>query len=308
MSAMIKIAIAALVAGTVQAVPYAQNAGPASGDRASMTTAAMASSTSSSMEEYTSPPSTTSGSTGSETTGFPVFGTSTANPDDLKQLAKDLQSEVTQVDRLQRLLSVDNNGKDPLTDPDQVHDVLAFDFKNAPAGGDGGRILVANEDNFPLLVGEGIAGAVAFLEPCGMNSPHTHPRATEFLTVVEGELVTGFVLENNFFKDAAAKIDALAFPFNTTLKQFEATIFPQGSIHFQFNPTCDRAIFSAALNSADPGTSQIAQNFFTLDDQIVNITLGATNSINPSDVDMFRANLPPNLVRAVDSCKATCGM
>lgn len=80
-----------------------------------------------------------------------------------------------------------------------------------------------------------------------MNSPHTHPRATEFLTVVEGQLEVGFVMENGLFKDAAKEqLNALAFPFNTTLDQFEATIFPQGSIHFQFNPTCERAIFVSA--------------------------------------------------------------
>ena len=184
-------------------------------------------------------------------------------------------------------------------------------------GGDGGRILVANEKNFPFLVSSksdgsnAISGAVAFLEPCGMNPPHTHPRATQILTVVEGELEVGFVMENGLFAAAAKDINALAFPFNTTVQQFEATIFPQGSIHFQFNPTCERSIFVAALNSADPGTSQIAQNFFVLDSDIVDITLGVTeggNKLDPSNVDQFRKNLPANLVLAVDSCKAKCGM
>lgn len=295
MSAFMKIALAALVAGAVQAVPA--NLAPSGASSMRHTSSAA-----SSMATGTSSGSKTSG-------GFPEFSTPPADAAaKASALAEKLQSKVTQNDRLQVLLSEDNAGKVPLSDPDQIHDALAFDFKNAPAGGDGGRILVANEDNFPFLVGEGIAGAVAFIEPCGMNSPHTHPRATEFLTVVQGELVTGFVLENNFFKDAAKEIDALAFPFNTTLKQFEATIFPQGSIHFQFNPTCERAIFSAALNSADPGTSQIAQNFFTLDEKIVDITLGSYDKIDPSNVDEFRAKLPPNLVRAVDSCKATCNM
>jgi oxalate decarboxylase/phosphoglucose isomerase-like protein (cupin superfamily) len=253
------------------------------------------------------------GSNGSQTTGFPSFVSSTINATAAAALAKNLNSDLTQVDRLQELLSVNHAGAVPLTEPQQVHDQLAFDFKAAPTGGDGGRILVATEKNFPLLVGENIAGAVAFIEPCGMNSPHTHPRATEFLTVVEGELEVGFVMENGLFAAAAKDINALAFPFNTTLKQFEATIFPQGSIHFQFNPTCERSIFVAALNSADPGTSQIAQNFFTLDEEIVDIALGVTggegrNKLDPSSVDQFRKNLPANLVRAVDSCKAKCGM
>jgi hypothetical protein len=276
MSAMMKIAIAALAAGIAQAKPVNVASGPNSYSNPSESSSAWSSSTSAA--SYT----TGGSNSGSQTTGFPVFVSPTASAAAVASLAKDINADLTQVDRLQELLSVNNEAKVPLTDPKAVHDALSFDFKTAPVGGDGGRILVANEANFPLLVGEGIAGAVAFIEPCGMNSPHTHPRATEFLTV------------------------ALAFPFNTTLNQFEATIFPQGSIHFQFNPTCERAIFTAALNNADPGTSQIAQNFFTLPDDIVTITLGNKNKIDPSNVDQFRANLPANLVSAVDSCKARC--
>lgn len=296
MSAMMKIAIAALAAGIAQAKPVNVASGPNAYTNPSK----------SSWSTSTSAATTVGSGSGSQTTGFPSFVSSTADATAVAALAKDINNDLTQVDRLQELLSVDNESKIPLTDPKAVHDAISFDFKTAPVGGDGGRILVANEANFPFLVGEGIAGAVAFIEPCGMNSPHIHPRATEFLTVVEGQLEVGFVMENGLFKDAAKAINALAFPFNTTLNQFEATIFPQGSIHFQFNPTCERAIFTAALNSADPGTSQIAQNFFTLPDDIVTITLGDKNKIDPSNVDQFRANLPANLVSAVDSCKARC--
>lgn len=300
---MMKIAIAALAAGLAQAKPVNVASGPNAFTNPSNSWSSPSSSVaSSSSTSY----ATGSSNGGSQTTGFPEFVSATAVPSAVAALAKEINADLTQVDRLQQLLSVDNESKVPLTDPKAVHDAIAFDFKTAPVGGDGGRILVANEANFPFLVGEGIAGAVAFIEPCGMNSPHTHPRATEFLTVVEGQLEVGFVMENGLFKDAAKEINALAFPFNTTLNQFEATIFPQGSIHFQFNPTCERAIFTAALNSADPGTSQVAQNFFTLPDDIVKITLGGKNKIDPSNVDQFRANLPANLVSAMDSCKARC--
>ena len=307
-----KLAIA-LMAGAALAKPLNMAPAPNSINTASFTTLTRPSSTGSSMTQGYTSSSSSMGSNGSQTTGFPSFVSSTIDATAAAALAKNLNSDLTQVDRLQELLSVNHAGAVPLTEPQQVHDQLAFDFKAAPTGGDGGRILVATEKNFPLLVGENIAGAVAFIEPCGMNSPHTHPRATEFLTVVEGELEVGFVMENGLFAAAAKDINALAFPFNTTLKQFEATIFPQGSIHFQFNPTCERSIFVAALNSADPGTSQIAQNFFTLDEEIVDIALGVTggqrvNKLDPSSVDQFRKNLPANLVRAVDSCKAKCGM
>jgi len=317
--------MAALIVGAAQAKPVDMAPAPYSGYTSSFTTLTRPSSTSSSMMEASTSSSKSSYSSsvsgsdsGSQTSGFPSFVSSTINATAAAKLAKQLDADLTQVDILQELLSVDHDVEKliPITDPEEVHQQLTFDFKAAPVGGEGGRILVADEKSFPFLVAgkegsQGIAGAVAFLEPCGMNSPHTHPRATEFLTVVEGELEVGFVMENGLFQAAAKNINALSFPFNTTLQQFEATIFPQGSIHFQFNPTCERSIFVAALNSAQPGTSQVAQNFFTLSEDIVDITLGVTeggNKLDPSSVDQFRKNLPANLVRAVDTCKAKCGM
>ena len=180
---MMKIAMAALMAGAAQAKPL--NMGPSSINAASFTTLTRPTSTGSSMmQESTSSSSSSSGSSnGSQTTGsgFPSFVSSTIDATAAAQLAKQLDADLTQVDVLQELLSVNHDVKNlvPITDPEDVHDQLTFDFKTAPVGGDGGRILVANEKNFPFLVSSksdgsnGISGAVAFLEPCGMNSPHT---------------------------------------------------------------------------------------------------------------------------------------
>ena len=38
-----------------------------------------------------------------------------------------------------------------------------------------------------------------------------------------------------------------------------ATVFPQGAIHFEMNPSCEPAMFVAAFNGEDPGVSQVAQ-------------------------------------------------
>lgn len=80
-----------------------------------------------------------------------------------------------------------------------------------------------------------------------MNSPHTHPRATEIIYLVEGEIETGFIAENG------------ACFIHNTLEKGHGTLFPQGSIHYQINTGCKPAIFVAALSDEDPGTSQIAQ-------------------------------------------------
>ncbi|SMQ51646.1 unnamed protein product [Zymoseptoria tritici ST99CH_3D1] len=220
-------------------------------------------------------------------------------------LAKEAQADVTNVARFNTLLTVNGDGKE-LLPANELRDRVVFDFgaRAAPLG-KGGRFVLANENNFPILVEQGISTAVAFLEPCSMNSPHTHPRATEWLTVVQGQVKTGFMLENGFL--AGKETGQLTTQVSAELSAFQGTIFPQGSIHFQFNDQCEPATFIATLNSADPGTSQVAQNFFFLDDRVVDVALGEINQINGKNIDQFRTTLPANLVQAVDSCLARCG-
>ena len=81
-----------------------------------------------------------------------------------------------------------------------------------------------------------------------MNAPHTHPRATEFLYVVDGP-----AMEAGFIEEEGAR-----FVLNTVTKG-QGTVFPKGSIHYQINTGCEPLTFVAALNDEDPGTSQIAQ-------------------------------------------------
>ncbi|RUS13109.1 hypothetical protein BC938DRAFT_478127, partial [Jimgerdemannia flammicorona] len=80
-----------------------------------------------------------------------------------------------------------------ITDPTN----FVFDFAHAEVKQEaGGRIVASNTKNFPALIGHGIAMAVGFIEPCGINLPHIHNRATEILFVVSGEFETGFFIEN----------------------------------------------------------------------------------------------------------------
>ncbi|KAJ7488463.1 spherulin-1B precursor [Mycena galericulata] len=114
-----------------------------------------------------------------------------------------------------------------------LRQLTVFDFNNqAPAAGaKGGSILLATVDNFPILEELGISGAISFVQSCGLNIPHTHPRASQFIFVVEG----------------------------SSLGTYQGTAFPMGSIHYQQNPTCSPAVFVAALNNEDPGRSDITK-------------------------------------------------
>ncbi|KAF3028728.1 hypothetical protein E8E12_000724, partial [Didymella heteroderae] len=216
-----------------------------------------------------------------------------AAPTDKAYFLQNLFLAPTVVKRFQRLLV---QGDVLLTGP-ALEALTVFDFNGAvPApNANGGATKAANIETFPILTGLGISTTLGFLEPCGINTPHVHPRATEFLTLVEGSnLKFGYVLENGLVGAGSNPEIAGA------LKKFEGTVFPQGSIHFQFNDNCERATFVASLNSEDPGTSQIAQSFFALDSQVVNATLGFPKEIAGHNIKKFRKYIPANLAQDME--------
>ncbi|KAJ7260413.1 hypothetical protein B0H12DRAFT_1231707 [Mycena haematopus] len=75
-----------------------------------------------------------------------------------------------------------------------------------------------------------------------------------------------------------------------------------GSIHYQQNPTCSKAMFVAGLSNEDPGRSDIATNFFMLPSAIVNATLGFPTTIGGDNIDQWRDHIPANLALGVDKC------
>ncbi|KAJ8114640.1 hypothetical protein OPT61_g3520 [Boeremia exigua] len=215
------------------------------------------------------------------------------------ELFRDLFTAPTAIKRFQRLLT---QGSTLLTG-DALRALTVFSFNNATpaAGAKGGATKAANIETFPILTGLGISTTLGFLEPCGINTPHVHPRATEFLTVVAGSnLKFGYVLENGLVP--AGQNQEIAGVLGT----FEGTVFPQGSIHFQFNDNCEKATFVASLNSEDPGTSQVAQNFFSLNSGVVNATLGFPKTIDGENIEQFRKMIPANLAQDVDVCLKRC--
>ncbi|KAJ9607455.1 hypothetical protein H2200_008528 [Cladophialophora chaetospira] len=163
----------------------------------------------------------------------------------------------------------------------------------------GGQVDLANRANFPILTGLGISAAGIFFEPCGLNTPHIHPDATEFLTVVtDSNIETGFVLENGFVAEQ-----------RTNLTLFQGTVFPQGSIHWQQNLDCSPAVAIAGLNSEDPGASSIAQNFLiNTSGDIVDAALGFPKSIDANNFADFKKAIPVSLAQGVEECLIRCNI
>ena len=124
----------------------------------------------------------------------------------------------------------------------------------------------------------GISAARIDYAPYGQNPPHTHPRATEILTVLEGTLLVGFVTsnpENRLISKVLYKGDVF--------------VFPVGLIHFQFNIGHTNAVAIAALSSQNPGVITIAKAVF-----------GSNPAINP-DVLSRAFQLDKNVVEYLQS-------
>ncbi|KAM0006924.1 hypothetical protein Hdeb2414_s0016g00486641 [Helianthus debilis subsp. tardiflorus] len=115
----------------------------------------------------------------------------------------------------------------------------------------GSNVTSVTVAELPGLNTLGISMARIDFAPWGINPPHTHPRATEILTVIEGRLLVGFVTSN---------------PENRLITQVlekgDVFVFPQGLIHFQKNVGNGNALAIAGLSSQNPGVITIANAVF----------------------------------------------
>ncbi|PUZ75715.1 LOW QUALITY PROTEIN: hypothetical protein GQ55_1G227500 [Panicum hallii var. hallii] len=135
-----------------------------------------------------------------------------------------------------------------------ANDVVAEDFFFSDlhmAGGNttnkqGSAVTPVNVAQIAGLNTMGITLARMDYAPFGQNPPHTHPRGTEILTVLEGSLYVGFVTSNPDNK-LLAKV----------LNKGDVFVFPEGLIHFQFNYGTKNAVALAALSSQNPGAFNV---------------------------------------------------
>ncbi|XP_022151694.1 germin-like protein subfamily 1 member 7 [Momordica charantia] len=115
----------------------------------------------------------------------------------------------------------------------------------------GSNVTLVNVDKLPGLNTLGVSLARIDYAPYGLNPPHTHPRATELLVVVEGTLLVGFITSNPDNK-----------LFTKLLYKGDVFVFPIGLIHFQFNVGRTPALAFAGLGSQNPGVITIANAVF----------------------------------------------
>ncbi|XP_017977493.1 PREDICTED: germin-like protein subfamily 1 member 14 [Theobroma cacao] len=116
----------------------------------------------------------------------------------------------------------------------------------------GSNVTTVNVDQIPGLNTLGISLVRIDYAPYGgLNPPHTHPRGTEILVVVEGTLYVGFVTSNPENR-----------LFTKVLNPGDVFVFPIGLIHFQFNIGKTAAVAFAGLSSQNAGVITIAKAVF----------------------------------------------
>jgi quercetin dioxygenase-like cupin family protein len=121
----------------------------------------------------------------------------------------------------------------------------------------GSNVTTVNVEKIPGLNTLGISLARIDFAPYGENPPHTHPRGTEILVVIEGTLLVGFVTSNPENR-----------LFTKVLKKGDVFVFPIGLIHFQFNVGHTNAIAISGLSSQNAGVITIADAVFGSDPPI----------------------------------------
>lgn len=116
----------------------------------------------------------------------------------------------------------------------------------------GSKVTPVSVTQLPGLNTLGISMSRIDYAPFGVNPPHTHPRASEILTVLEGSLEVGFVTSNPENRHISHKV----------LQKGDVFVFPKNLVHYQKNNGNTNAIAIAAFGSQNPGVILIPNAVF----------------------------------------------
>lgn len=141
----------------------------------------------------------------------------------------------------------------------------------------GSNVTNANVYLIPGLNTLGVSMARMDYAPGGLNPPHIHPRASEIVFVIQGQLDVGFITPSNVL-------------VSQTIKVGEIFVFPRGVVHFQKNNYTSPAAVIAAFNSQLQGTLGVVTALFTSKPPIMDIVLAQTFQISTENIASIRKN------------------
>ncbi|KAL5579839.1 hypothetical protein UlMin_012281 [Ulmus minor] len=141
------------------------------------------------------------------------------------------------------------------------------------------KVSKASLAEFPALNGQSVSYAVLQFPAMTTNPPHTHPRSTELLFLLDGSLQVGFVDTTNTL-------------FTQTLQSGDLFVFPKGLVHFQYNADAKNpALAISAFGSANAGTVSLPSTLFAtgIDDNVLAISL----KTDVATIQALKAGLAP---------------
>ncbi|CAN8311655.1 unnamed protein product [Cochlearia groenlandica] len=144
----------------------------------------------------------------------------------------------------------------------------------------GSLVTGANVMTIPGLNTLGVSLSRIDYAPGGLNPPHTHPRATEIVFVLEGTLDVGFLTTANKL-------------ISQSLKKGDVFAFPKGLVHFQKNTGHVSASVIAAFNSQLPGTQSLGATLFGSTPPVPDNILAQAFQTSPGKVKHFKSKFQP---------------
>ncbi|XP_057961857.1 germin-like protein subfamily 1 member 17 [Malania oleifera] len=116
----------------------------------------------------------------------------------------------------------------------------------------GSKVVMFDVETIPGLNTLGVSVARIDLAPDGVNPPHSHPRTSELLVVLEGTIYAGFITSTH-------EISRL---FWKELNKGDVFAFPMGLIHFQHNSGNTSAVALACYGSQRGGVVKVPNTIF----------------------------------------------
>ncbi|XP_061354042.1 germin-like protein subfamily 2 member 4 isoform X1 [Gastrolobium bilobum] len=144
----------------------------------------------------------------------------------------------------------------------------------------GSLVTAANVEKIAGLNTLGVSFSRIDFKAGGLNPPHTHPRSTEIVFVLEGQLDVGFITTANKF-------------ISKSIKKGDIFVFPKGLVHFQKNNGDEPSSVISAFNSQLPGTLSIAAALFTSTPTVPDNVLAQAFQIDTKEVDKIKTKLAP---------------
>ncbi|KAF8369487.1 hypothetical protein HHK36_032494 [Tetracentron sinense] len=142
----------------------------------------------------------------------------------------------------------------------------------------GSKVTPVTVAQIPGLNTLGISMVRIDYAPWGIVPPHTHPRATEIITVLKGTIDVGFVTSNPDNR-----------LISKVLKKGDVFVFPVGLVHFQRNLGHGNAFSISVLSSQNPGVITVANAVFGSNPAIADEVLTKAFQVDKNVVDWLQS-------------------